>query len=673
MQHPFTNALAKETSPYLLQHAHNPVNWYPWGEEALEKAKKEDKPLLISIGYSACHWCHVMEKESFESKEVAQIMNAHFVCIKVDREERPDVDQVYMEAVQLLTKQGGWPLNAFATPEGKPFYGGTYFPKENWIDVLQRVADQYGNNREKIEEFANQLTHGVVNSDRIELNQKPSNFHQETLEVMVDRWEDDFDLTHGGPDYAPKFPLPNNYEFLLQFSHLTQDAEVANYVKITLQKMAMGGIYDQIGGGFARYSVDELWKVPHFEKMLYDNGQLVSLYAQAYQAYKNPLFKQVVEETIEFVKNELYQPETGAFYSALDADSEGEEGKYYVWTSEELRAELGNDYDWVQEYYRIDQDALWEHGNNILLRTQSDQEVANLLGISEEELAKNLKKVKNQLLQLRNQRIKPGLDDKSLTSWNALMLKGLADAYFIFNEDSYLNLALKNAEFIEQNMQRENGTLLHSFKNGEAKINGYLEDYSFLAEAYLALYKATFNEEWLQKAQRLTDVAIVHFYNKENGMFYFTSSEDDPLITRKTEITDNVIPSSNSSMAKVLHQLGVYLEDARYTQMCEQMLNNVQMMMSKHGSSFSNWALLMNAVVFPHYEVVLTGAKLGSYRKELSQYFLPNCLLAGAEKQSDLPLFKNRIVENGSKIYVCQNKACQLPVNEVKEALSQIQ
>lgn len=672
-EHQSTNALIKESSPYLLQHAHNPVNWHPWGEEALQKAKEEDKPLIISIGYSACHWCHVMEHESFEDTAVAQLMNEHFICIKVDREERPDVDQVYMDAVQLLTKQGGWPLNAFATPDGRPFYGGTYFSKDKWIDVLERVAEQFKSNRKQIDEFADQLTEGVVGSDKIEINTQPSNFHQETLDVMVDRWEDDFDHEEGGPNRSPKFPLPNNYEFLLHFSQLAGDQEVAKHVDFTLEKIAFGGIYDQIGGGFARYSVDELWKVPHFEKMLYDNGQLIGLYTKGYQAFKKPLYKKVVDQTIDFVARELYEPKSGAFYSALDADSEGEEGKFYVWSKEEFQDLLDEDFELAKSYYNIGGKALWEHGNNILLRQEQDEKIATRFDLSNEELDQKIESINQRLFQHRSQRTRPGLDDKSLTSWNALMLKGLADAYRVFGDQKYLDLALKNAEFISTTMTQKNGTLWHSYKNGEVKINGYLEDYSFAAEAYIALYEATFDEEWLHKAKRLAEQAIVYFYNKENGMFYFTSSEDDPLIARKTEIMDNVIPATNSSMAKALYQLGIHFEDERYIEMSEQMLNNVQMMMSKYGSSFSNWGILMNWMVFPHYEVVFTGEKARLHREEFSQQYLPNCLIAGSKTSSELPLLQHRVVDGASKIYVCQNKACQLPVEEVKAALAQIQ
>lgn len=671
-KHSYTNALIHETSPYLLQHAHNPVDWQPWNEEVLERAQKENKPLLISIGYSACHWCHVMEHESFEDTAVAKLMNEHFICIKVDREERPDVDQVYMDAVQLLTRQGGWPLNCFALPDGKPFYGGTYFPKAQWTEVLTRVAQQYAENRSKIEEVAQQLTEGVAGSDLIEMNNRPSHFHQETLDVMIDRWEDDFDNVEGGPDRAPKFPLPNNYEFLLQFGELAGDVGVLKHVDLTLTKMAYGGIYDQLGGGFARYSVDELWKVPHFEKMLYDNGQLVSLYTKGYQKFQKPLYRQIVEETLAFVEREMYEPESGAFYSALDADSEGEEGKFYVWKSEEVKTLLGDDYELVKAYYNIEGKGYWEEGNNILLRSKSDEELATEFGITTETLNEKIDKAKLVLTEVRDQRVRPGLDDKSLTSWNALMLKGYADAYRVFQEERFLEIALKNAAFISSTMRKDDNGLWHSYKKGEVKINGYLEDYAFTIEAFIALYQATFDEKWLIEAKTLADYAIVHFFNKDNGMFYFTSSVDNPLIARKTEIMDNVIPSTNSAMAKVLYQLGIYIEDQRFLEMSEQMLNNVQMMMSKYGSSFSNWGILMNWLVFPHYEVVFTGEKSVDQLHSFAQHYIPNALLAGSKTPSTLALLQNRVVNGKSLIYVCQNKACKLPVETVEEALEQV-
>ena len=667
-----TNHLIHETSPYLLQHAHNPVDWYPWGEEALEKAKNENKVILVSIGYSACHWCHVMERESFEDAEVAKIMNEHFVCIKVDREERPDIDQIYMDAVQLMTQRGGWPLNCFATPEGKPFFGGTYFPKSQWMNVLERVHNEYKNNREKVDDFANRLTQGVQSSGLIELNTAPPAFELSQLSTTMEDWVTDFDTKDGGPNRAPKFPLPNNYLFLLRYAHLNNNEEVMEQVRLTLDKMARGGIYDQIGGGFARYSTDIEWKVPHFEKMLYDNAQLVSLYSEAWQATKDPEYKRVVYETLAFIEREL-RGQNGEFYSALDADSEGEEGKFYIWTKEELKASLGiEDYNFTKEYYNINLKGLWEHGNYILLRDTDDESFAKAQSIDPERLEKRRKSVNERLMEVRSKRIRPGLDDKSLTSWNALMLKGYVDAYLAFGDQHFLDVALKNADFILKYQLRNDGGLYHNHKAGKSTINGYLEDYCFTIEAFIALYQATLDEKWLNRSKELLDYTIEHFLNADNGMFYFTSDLDNPLVARKMEVYDNVIPASNSSMAKGLFYLGHYFDRENYLKMADNMLNNVVPGMGRYPSGHSNWSQLMLHRTLPFYEVAISGKEAVTKREELTQNFLPNTLLIGSEADSKLPLLENKYVKGETMIYVCLDKVCQLPVSEVAEALKQI-
>ena len=573
-EHPHTNSLIDETSPYLLQHAHNPVDWMAWNDESLAKAKAEQKLILVSIGYSACHWCHVMEHESFEDSTVAAYMNENFICIKVDREERPDVDQVYMNAVQLMTGRGGWPLNCFALPDGRPLYGGTYFPKDQWMDVMAKVAGIWENDREKALEYAANLTKGVSESELISRNTAEAKFTKEAVSEFTETWKSQVDNKEGGPNRAPKFPLPNNYEFLLRYGTLGKDQFILDHVNLTLEKMAFGGIYDQVGGGFARYSTDALWKAPHFEKMLYDNGQLVSLYSEAFQATKNPLYKEIVDETLEFIERELTSTE-GAFYSALDADSEGEEGKFYVWQKEELQTLLGDDFEWVKDYYNVNSKGLWEHGNYILLRKDGDEEFAKKQGWKTQELKQKVKVVNALLLKERNKRIRPGLDDKQLTSWNALMLKGYADAYRVFGNKEYLSAALKNADFILEKQKKKDGGLWHNHKEGRSTINGFLEDYCFTIEAFISLYQATFDKKWLDESDALAKYAIEHFHDSESGMFFFNSNADPKLIARKMELTDNVIPSSNSSMAKGLFYLGHYLDNKKYLDISEQMLNNV--------------------------------------------------------------------------------------------------
>lgn len=669
--HEHTNNLINETSPYLLQHAHNPVNWYPWGDEALQKAKDENKLILVSIGYSACHWCHVMEHESFEDTAVARIMNENFICIKVDREERPDVDDVYMTAVQLITGSGGWPLNCFALPDGRPVYGGTYFPKDRWVQTLNSLAKDYQNNREKWLEAAEQLTEGVRNSDLLPINNEAATFVIDTVENMVANWKLRFDNKEGGPNRAPKFPIPNNYKFLLQYGYLQQDEEVLEHVKLTLDKMAMGGIYDQIGGGFARYSTDVDWKVPHFEKMLYDNAQLLSLYSEAYKYYKSDLYRKTAFQTVEFIERELMD-KTGAFYSALDADSEGEEGKYYVWTEDELKTVLGTEYDLAKTYYEVEKKGNWEHGNNILLRNKNLVEVAKKMGISAQEVKDKMDLVDKTLLKVREKRIHPGLDDKTLTSWNALTITGLVDAYTAFGEKRFLDLALKNANFILQNQVTKEGQLLHSYKNGTSKLDGFLEDYCFVTQAWLKLYQVTYDIKWLERAKDFTDYSIAHFYNTERGMFYFTSNTSSELIARKMELSDNVIPASNSSMANSLFVLGHYFDNKAYLGMAETMLNNIQPHITGYGSNYSNWGLLYLNQTFPFYEIAISGNNLVDYSNKINAEYIPNKMLVGSKKESPLPLMEGKYVEGETYIYVCVNKACQMPVNETSLAIKQL-
>ncbi len=675
---PYTNHLITETSPYLLQHAHNPVDWYPWCDAAFEKAKKEDKLVLVSIGYSSCHWCHVMEHESFEDTAVAAIMNEHFVCIKVDREERPDIDQVYMIAVQLLTGRGGWPLNCFTLPDGKPVYGGTYFQKEQWKDVLAQLSSFYKSNKAKAEQYANELTKGINDAEVVKLNEKETAFHPDDVKSIVDSWRKHFDNTEGGPDRAPKFPLPNNYEFLLRYYAATKDKSILDHVLLTLNKMAYGGIYDQAGGGFTRYSTDSLWKIPHFEKMLYDNAQLVSLYSMAYQLTKDNLYKDVVYESLEFIAREMTSSE-GGFYSALDADSEGEEGKYYVWRKEEIERlipgpspkEKGAEaFKIFCEYYNVNETGYWEHDNYILLRKKTNEQIAKEFSISIDELKMTISQSKQVLLKEREKRIHPALDDKQLTSWNALMIKGYCDAYNAFGEKRFLDTAVRNASLILTNCKQPDGALYHSYKNGKATINGYLEDYSFVCEALIALYQSTFNEQWLNEAKQLADYSIGHFLDKDTRMFWFTSDLDPALIARKKEINDNVIPASNSSMAKTLFTLGTYFDNEKYASLAKQMLANVKDSMSSYGSGYSNWGILMLHYAFPFYELVIAGKDAEKKRKELGENFIPNKIIAGsADGNSKLSLLAQRYTDKKTFIYVCENKACKLPVETTGDAL----
>ncbi|HEY6913552.1 MAG TPA: thioredoxin domain-containing protein [Paludibacter sp.] len=669
----YTNHLINESSPYLLQHAHNPVDWYPWGKEALEKAQRENKNIIISIGYAACHWCHVMEHESFENKEVAEYMNKHFVCIKVDREERPDIDQIYMTAVQLLTERGGWPLNCITLPDGRPIYGGTYFPKDQWLDMLSQVSGFINKYPDKAEEQAKSLTQGIQNNEMIY-----SSAISEKQEVSIADLEDIFhyfrtniDLKNGGFGNAPKFPMPASLQFLLHFNYLTWNKDALKTVITTLNKMAAGGIYDQIGGGFSRYSTDEVWKVPHFEKMLYDNAQLVSLYAAAYQQTKNPAYKTIVTETLEFISRELTSDE-GGFYSSLDADSEGVEGKFYVWTQSELKKILGEKANIILDYYHISEKGNWEKSQNILFKTENAGEIADKYNITEDELNDWILEAKKILLNERSKRIRPALDDKILTSWNALILKGYCDAYRAFDAAEYLQIAIKNAEFILENLKAADNGLFRNYKNEKATIPAFMDDYAFTIRAFISLYQVTFDEKWLNESLILAEYAIAHFYDSINGMFYYTSDTEPVLIARKMEISDNVIPSSNSEMAKNLFILGHYFYKDEYIDMARKMQENVRHHAQNGGIYYANWDILLCWLAREPHEVTILGKKSEAKRKEFEMHYLPDVFLSGGEAEGNIPALKDKLIEGETTIYVCRNNTCQRPVNDVNEALKQI-
>jgi len=674
--HKYTNSLITETSPYLLQHAHNPVNWMAWENKTLQLAKKENKLLLISIGYSSCHWCHVMEHECFEDEEVAEVMNKNFINIKVDREERPDIDQVYMNAVQLMTGRGGWPLNCITLPDGRPIWGGTYFPKENWMNALEQLSKMYVEKPNEVLEYADKLTEGVKKSDLVIANKSEINFTIKDLKTAVNNWEKYMDFDLGGSKGSPKFPMPNNYQFLLRYAVQANNASILNFVNISLTKMAYGGMYDQIGGGFSRYSVDKKWHVPHFEKMLYDNGQLVSLYAQAFQATKNPLYKNIVYQTLQFIERELTNTE-GAFYSSLDADSLNndsklQEGAYYVWTQKELKEILVNDFELFADYYNVNYYGYWGHDNYVLIRKNEDSIVAKNHSISIAELESKVKNWQKTLLNERNKRDKPRLDDKSLTSWNALMLKGYIDAYKVFNDQHFLNVAIKNATFIYTKQLQESGNLNHSYKNGISVINGYLEDYATVIDAFINLYEATFNEIWLTTAKQLTDYTFDHFFDIEKSMFYFTSDIDESLIAKKMEIEDNVIPASNSIMATNLFKLSHYFSNSYYLKVSKQMLHNVKDKIHQYGSGYSNWLQLLCNYTSNFYEIAIAGQNAFEKLKEINTMFIPNKLIVGSTKKSKIPLLEGRFIEAETYIYVCEEGACLLPEKNTKSALSHI-
>lgn len=675
-EHQYTNALINETSPYLLQHAHNPVNWNAWNDETLAQAKKENKLMLISVGYAACHWCHVMERESFQDSIVANIMNEKFVNIKVDREERPDVDQVYMNAVQLMTGSGGWPLNVIALPDGRPVWGGTYFSKDDWKKVLEQVSSLYEEDPSKMIEYATKLEAGIKGLDLIEVNTNEPEFSQEELVTALNNWRQSFDHNYGGYNRSQKFMMPNNYDYLLRYAFQNKDTTLMNYVELTLDKMAYGGVYDHVGGGFSRYATDTKWHIPHFEKMLYDNGQLVSLYANAYKVFKNPLYKDVVYETLAFIERELYNTE-GYFYSSLDADSDNkeghhEEGAYYVWTAEELKTLLKEDFSLFSEIYNINNFGKWEKDLYVLIRKDSLENIAKANQLSISAIEGKIASWKKILLEKRAERARPNLDDKSLTSWNALMLKGYLDAYKTFNERHFLDIAIKNANFILDKQVTEDGGLYHNFKEGKSSINGYLEDYAASIAAFIDLYEITLNNKWLNAARDLTNYSFDNFYDDTSKMFYFTSNKDKQLVSRSIEYRDNVIPASNSIMAKNLFELSHHFENKAYEKAASQILNNVKAELIKYPSAFSNWQSLMLNYTNPYYEIAVVGNNAQTVVKQLQSYYIPNKLIAASESSSNLPLLKSRFSEGNTLIYICQNSVCKLPTDDIEKAISLI-
>ena len=674
------NKLITETSPYLLQHAHNPVEWYPWGEESLSKAKKENKLILVSIGYSACHWCHVMEHESFEDEQVAEIMNQHFVCIKIDREERPDIDQVYMHAVQLMTGSGGWPLNCICLPDQRPIYGGTYFKTNDWKNLLLNLSDFWNKKPQEAIQYATKLTEGVRKSEQIQFIAEIKEYTEVDIKAIFDPWKRSFDMAEGGYNQAPKFPLPNNWQFMLRYAYLMKDDAAHVCTRLTLQKMAFGGIYDHIGGGFARYSVDEKWHIPHFEKMLYDNAQLVSLYAEAYQYTPDDLYKQIVYQTLDFIKREITSPEMG-FYSALDADSEGVEGKFYTFTQAELTTILGDDVALFCIYYNSTEAGNWqEEHTNVFFRKDTDQELSEKLGISVDVLQEKMSHARSKILAYRSTRIRPALDYKILAAWNGMMLKAYTDAYRVFNEKEFLAIAIANAHFILQNLCGGDGLMRLYVKtqnfestSSQKKLmkEGFLDDYAFVIDGLIGLYEATFNEYWLQQARQLCDGAIARFYDQRSGLFFYVSKFAEQLIANKQEIMDNVIPASNSVMAHNLFKLGHFFDHADYLAIASQQLRNVYPHIKHYGSAYSNWASLLLNQLFGLFEIAITGPEAEVKRHELEKYFIPNKILLGGTSGS-LPLLRDKWSDSTTSLFVCKNNVCHLPCTEVDDAIKQI-
>jgi hypothetical protein len=658
------NQLIHASSPYLLQHAYNPVNWVEWSDAAFEKARLENKLVLVSIGYSACHWCHVMERECFEKVDTAAIMNEYFVCIKVDREERPDVDQVYMDAVQLLTGQGGWPLNMFTLPDGRPLHGGTYFPKDKWEQTLMALANFYEEKPEEAMVFATKLSNGIKSLDKL-VPVEDSVISNRFVHEAISAWKSNFDLTHGGYNWAPKFPMPNNWDFFMQYAFYFNDETCREAVETTLVKMANGGINDQLSGGFARYSTDSFWLAPHFEKMLYDNAQLLSLYARAYSYYKNPLFKEVAESIHAYLEAEMKSP-VGLYYSALDADSEGIEGKYYIWKKSELIEILGEDEPVFSTYYSCTNEGNWEHESNILHITKTQVELEKDLGLSMNEILLVINRCKKKLVAKREERIKPGLDDKIINSWNCLLAKAYAEAGMALNNKEFIVAGKSLMDQLILTFTQDN-SLFRIHKSGKTSIGGFAEDFAQFVEALLATAEANSDEKYIIEAKKWMDISIEKFFDTEKQMFVFTPLNEKELISRKVDVNDDVIPSPNSCFAKSLHQLYYYFEEDSYLEKCETMIGLISNKLVKFPSGFTNWMQLILQISEGYFQVLACGENMEEELKKYRENYRPNQISFLLKSSSQIPLFKEKKITETPSIYVCENRTCGLPLKGFEE------
>ncbi|GIV96795.1 MAG: thioredoxin domain-containing protein [Herpetosiphonaceae bacterium] len=677
------NRLINETSPYLLQHAYNPVDWYPWGQEALEHARREDKPILLSIGYSACHWCHVMERESFEDEETARMMNEHFVNIKVDREERPDLDSLYMAAVQAMTGHGGWPMTVFLTPEGEPFFGGTYFPPEprygmpSFKQVLLAVVDAYKNRRNEVTKSANELTLHLQLLG--EMPEKQAELKPLLVANAFEMLSRQFDENYGGFGRAPKFPQPMALEVVLRHYHRTGAERALAMLQRTLTEMAYGGIYDQLGGGFHRYSVDERWLVPHFEKMLYDNALLSRLYLETYLVTGEPLFRRIAEETIDYILRDMTAPE-GGFYSTEDADSEGEEGRFYTWTLQELRQVLGEDATVAAAYWDVSEAGNFE-GRNILHVQHDPLEFARQLAVSLEELQERVAGWRRKLLEARSQRVRPGRDEKMLTAWNGLMLRSLAEAGRALRRDDYIEAARRNADFLLNHLRRD-GRLLRSYKDGQAKIKGFLDDYAFLIDGLLELYQATFELRWMREAKSLTETMLQLFWDEERQIFFDTSTEHEQLISRPRDPFDNATPSGTSVAVDVLLRLAALLGEPAYMRTALSVLRGLSAGMVQLPSGFGRLLAALDFYVSTPKEIAIIGEPDAPDTQRLIEVvfgrYLPNKVVAGAapdnrEAAELIPLLQDRPMLAGqATAYVCTNYTCKSPTADPDELARQL-
>jgi uncharacterized protein len=695
-----TNHLIHETSPYLLQHAHNPVDWYPWGEEALDRAKKENKPILVSIGYAACHWCHVMERESFEDEKTAILMNEAFINIKIDREERPDLDHIYMDAVQAMSGSGGWPLNVFLTPDGRPFYGGTYFPpvkafnRASWTEVLQGVSTAFKERRDEIDTQAANLTQHLhqansfgqtanVHSDEI--------FTWERVHEAAEQIMKQADTEEGGFGKAPKFPQTFTIQFLLNYHYSTRPGvsgqdqpDAANntlqQALLSLDKMIQGGIYDQVGGGFARYSTDAEWLAPHFEKMLYDNALLLMVLADAFQLTGKERYREVINETMEFIERELLHPSNG-FYSALDADSEGVEGKFYVWQKMEVETILSSAPDLMDDkavslfckYYDISNNGNWE-GENILRVKENPEKFSVNNNISPDELKALLGKGSKALMKVRSTRVRPLLDDKIILGWNALMNSACSKSFAATGNEKYRQLAVTNMEFLLSTFRLgEDGEMYHTWKNDKAKYPAFLDDYAFLIRALLDLYEITADPKWAGEAKKIAGYVLEHFGEGEAGFFYFTNAHQRDVIIRKKEVYDGAVPSGNSVMAYILYRLSFVYDKKEWRERSYRMVTSMGKTVTKYPTSFGIWNALLLEILAGTREIAIVGKNALELHGELLKEFIPHrVIMASIEADNTFPLMGDKAATDPASIYLCKDFSCLQPVNTLKDLMSLI-
>jgi uncharacterized protein YyaL (SSP411 family) len=675
------NHLQNETSPYLLQHVDNPVDWYPWGEEAMRLANEQDKPILLSIGYAACHWCHVMAHESFEDEATAAQMNAEFINVKVDREERPDIDSIYMQAVNAMVGRGGWPMTVFLTPDGKPFYAGTYFPDEprhgmpSFRQILTGVTQAWQRDRENVVGSASEVAEQLQALSGVGFEEQP--LDKEILRSALGGLGQRFDATWGGFGEAPKFPQPMTIEFLLRESLRGEGDHALEMAEVTLKKMAEGGMYDQIGGGFARYSVDHRWLVPHFEKMLYDNAQLARVYLHAWQVTGNDFYRRITEETLDYVLREM-RHEDGGFYSSQDADSEGVEGKFYVWSAAQIREALGEDADTFMRIYGVSDEGNWE-GHNILNLHVDPTGLAAQLNVDAEDLDTRMTEARAKLYALRSKRIWPGLDDKILTSWNGLMLAAFAEAGQALGRPDYIDAAQSNADFLHRTMRGDSGRLLRTWKAGsDAKYNAYLEDYAFLVDGLLALYEATFETRWVDWARELAELMLAHFRDSKNGGFFDTSNDHEQLIHRPKDLQDNAVPSGNSMAAGALMRLSLLTGNGEYRQAAEKSTATMSKFMSQYPSGFGQWLNVASFILGEPREIALVGShkELAPLLEVVRDGYRPFQVVAAGsgDEPAPLPLLENRPrVDGKGTAYVCRQFLCQAPVTKPQELARQLE